>query len=63
MLGVDLAFDRVAYPTMLGLDYIITQFLFKGAKPRFSESVNNGQVSYQTHIYKVNTNGFINVSE
>lgn len=58
ILGIDLKFDRVAYPTIFGLDYIITKFLFTGATPRFNEVINNGQVTYQTHIYKVNTQGF-----
>lgn len=63
ILGIDLKFDRVAYPTIFGLDYIITQFLFNGTNARFNEIINNGQVAYRTHIYKVNSKGFVNITK
>lgn len=50
MLGIDLRYDRVAYPTMFGLDYIIKTFIDTSAQSYFFESVNNSQVEYKTHI-------------
>lgn len=58
LLGVDLKYDRVAYPVMFGMDYIITNFINKEAHSYFSESVNGSQVQYKTQILQPTKSGF-----
>lgn len=61
MLGIDLRYDRVAYPTMLGLDYILTNFIDKSQTSYFSESVGSGQVQYKTHVFAVGKSAFVEI--
>lgn len=59
MLGIDLRYDRVAYPVMFGVEYIIKTFIDTGAKSYFSESVQNSQVAYKTHILQGTKSAFV----
>lgn len=61
MLGIDLRYDRVAYPVMFGIEYIIKTFIDTGAKRYFTESVQNSQVSYKTHILKGTKSTFVEI--
>lgn len=61
MLGIDLRYDRVAYPVMFGIEYIIKTFIDTGAKSYFTESVQNSQVSYKTHILKGTKSTFVEI--
>lgn len=58
LLGVDLKYDRVAYPVMFGLDYIITNFINKEAHSYFIENVSGSQVQYKTQILQPTKSGF-----
>ena len=58
LLGVDLKYDRVAYPVMFGMDYIITNFIDKNANSFFMESVSGSQVQYKTQILQPTKSGF-----
>lgn len=58
LLGVDLKYDRVAYPVMFGLDYIITNFTNKEAHSYFIENVSGSQVQYKTQILQPTKSGF-----
>lgn len=58
LLGVDLKYDRVAYPVMFGMDYIITNFIDKNAHSFFMESVSGSQVQYKTQILQPTKSGF-----
>lgn len=58
LLGVDLKYDRVAYPVMFGLDYIITNFINKNAHSFFIENVSGSQVQYKTQILQPTKSGF-----
>ena len=58
LLGVDLKYDRVAYPVMFGMDYIITNFIDKNANSFFMESVSGSQVQYKTQILQPTKSSF-----
>lgn len=58
MLGIDLRYDRVAYPVMFGVDFILTNFLDKSQTSYFEESVSGSQVIYKTHVFSVKNNSF-----
>ncbi|ARR00496.1 hypothetical protein [Campylobacter porcelli] len=58
LLGQKLAYDWVAYSTMIGMDFIYLNYINKNAKAIFKEKLQNNQVQYKIDIMRAGNYGF-----
>jgi len=63
ILGTNLDFSWVNYATVIGADYMVSNFIERGGRQNFSERMVNNQIKYNIDILKPENASFVKVSE
>lgn len=58
ILGEKLAYDWVAYSTMIGMDFIYLNYINKSAQAIFKENMQDNQIQYNINIMRAGNYGF-----
>lgn len=58
ILGEKLAYDWVAYSTMIGMDFIYLNYINKSAQAIFKENMQDNQIQYDINIMRAGNYGF-----
>jgi hypothetical protein len=58
ILGEKLAYDWVAYSTMIGMDFIYLNYINKSAQAIFKEHMQDNQIQYNINIMRAGNYGF-----
>lgn len=58
ILGEKLAYDWVAYSTMIGMDFIYLNYINKSAQAIFKENIQDNQIQYNINIMRAGNYGF-----
>lgn len=58
ILGEKLAYDWVAYSTMIGMDFIYLNYINKSAQAIFQENMQDNQIQYNINIMRAGNYGF-----
>lgn len=58
ILGEKLAYDWVAYSTMIGMDFIYLNYINKNAQAIFKEHMQDNQIRYNINIMRAGNYGF-----